>query len=117
MTKTENNYELKINTSKSLYEKLVAQSQQEGIDLELYINEILAAGVVEKAWDVLEYKYQNKGKSFNNNYNKSSNQNRKNYNNGGSRRGGLSHSKYQDIMENKSSFLEYVRNTDKKLNR
>jgi len=119
---------LRLRLSQSLTKKLKEQAADEGISLEEFVGELLAESVVLRAWEIVERKNAMKGHSQqgpgvnqrpNNNNNNSNNQ-------GGGNRGGqrgnnqsnkghrgMSHVRYQTIMDDKATFLEYVRSQEK----
>ncbi len=122
-------YEFSIVVGTSLGRKLIEQSEDEGLSVEQYMSELLAESVVFRAWELAERKIQMRGgnsqgnqqnpqhRGGGNNSNNSSNNNNRNKGGGGrNRRGGMSQSRYQNIMDDKATFLEYVRNQERKNN-
>ena len=118
---------LQISLSESLQKKLARQASEEGISTEEFISELLAESVVLRAWEIVERKNQMRGpsgnsnhsgnsrSSGNSNHNNQSNHNNRNNNNRGQNkhRGGMSQGRYQSIMDDKATFLEYVRNQER----
>ncbi len=118
---------LKIRLSESLVKKLKEQAADEGISLEEFVAELLAESVVLRAWEIVERKNamkgpsgqgQQQGRGYNQNpgQNKGNNNNQRsgNHNNQGNKgHRGMTHARYQTIMDDKATFLEYVRNQEK----
>lgn len=127
---------LRVRLSESLVKKLKEQASDEGISLEEFISELLAESVVLRAWEIVERKNAMKGPSGQgqgpmgggrNNYNNQSQGNKGNNQRGGGggtggtgggnqgNKGhrGMSQVRYQSIMDDKATFLEYVRNQEK----
>ena len=117
---------LRIPLSQSLFRKIKTQSEEEGISINDFVKELLAEGVVLRAWEIVEKKGQMRNpqgtapagsgnhRNSNNGNNKGSSGNGTQRNNGrhkGHR--GMSHGRYQSIMDDKATFLEYVRNQEK----
>ncbi len=108
---------LGIKLSQSLLKKLKQQAADEGLSLEDFVAELLAESVVLRAWEIVERKNQMRGSSNSHNHNSSSSGQRSgNHQQGrGNRKGhrGMSHGRYQSIMDDKATFLEYVRNQER----
>lgn len=109
------NGRLEISLSRSLMRQLGKQAAEEGVSVPELVNELLAEAVTLRAWEIIERKNQMRAQPLVSG-NRSGNHN----NNGGSnrnqRRGsgrGMSHGRYQNIMDDKASFLEYVRNQER----
>lgn len=110
---------LTLNLSRSLIEKIKRQAEEEGISIEEYVTELLSESVVLRAWEIVERKSHLSSVSgntggYNNHNNSSRNNNRNNRRNdrfGNNRR--MSQSRYNNLMEDKASFLEYVRNQER----
>jgi len=115
-------YEFSVVVGTSLGRKLIEQAEDEGLSVEEYMRELLAESVVFRAWELAERKIQmrggnSQGNQQNQQHRGGNNNNNNNRNNKGrNRRGGMSHSRYQNIMDDKASFLEYVRNQERKNN-
>ncbi|MCX6131722.1 MAG: hypothetical protein NTX25_22010 [Proteobacteria bacterium] len=123
----DNSEQLHIKLSRSLTRKLKDQAADEGIGLDEFISELLSESVVLRAWEIVERKNQMKGgpalgntrsnHSGNgqqqNRHNNSMNSNQRNNSNKSSGHRGMNHSRYQNIMEDKASFLEYVRSQER----
>lgn len=116
---------LQIKLSRALIRKLKDQAADEGISLEEFVTELLAESVVLRAWEIVERKSQMKGNSGGNSQpmgnNRGNNGNSAGPNNSGrgGNRGnkghrGMNPMRYQAIMEDKASFLEYVRSQERK---
>lgn len=114
---------LQIKLSRALIRKLKDQAADEGISLEEFVCELLAEGVVLRAWEIVERKNQMKGnpggQPMGNNRGNSGNVAGQNNGNRGGNRGnkghrGMNPMRYQNIMEDKASFLEYVRSQERK---
>ena len=123
-----------IKLSKSLFSKLKHKSQIEGISLEDLSSELLAEGLVLRAWEIMERKstMRNNSNGNGNNYSNNRSQHKQTYRNNNSnnnyRGRSSSHShghyngqngsgrrgNYQHILEDNANFLEYVRNQEKK---
>lgn len=113
--------EIKVKLSEALYRKLNQQAQEESLAIEELVRELLAESVVLRAWEIIERKNQMRGGSSNNPQTgrpQNSNHNNNNHNRGnnhrkGGHRGGMSQMRYNSIMDDKASFLEYVRNQER----
>lgn len=116
---------LRLRLSQSLTKKLKEQAADEGISLEEFVGELLAESVVLRAWEIVERKNAMKGHSPQGPSSHRPNSNN-NSNQGGANRGGqrgnnqgnkghrgMSHVRYQTIMDDKATFLEYVRSQEK----
>lgn len=107
---------LTVQLSSSLKEKLTRTAQDEGVSVEALVQELLAEGVVLRAWEIIERKSTmrgnsqpqqqggGQGRSFNN-----SQQPRNGNHNNGPRR----NQPNGNWMEDRAAFLEYVRNQEK----
>ncbi|MBC7660346.1 MAG: toxin-antitoxin system HicB family antitoxin [Chitinophagaceae bacterium] len=119
---------LRLRLSQSLTKKLKEQAADEGISLEEFVGELLAESVVLRAWEIVERKNAMKGhpqqgpnshQRPNNNPNSSTSQGGQNRggqrgnNQGNKGHRGMSHVRYQTIMDDKATFLEYVRSQEK----
>jgi hypothetical protein len=123
--------EITVRPSDSLFKKLKEQAEEEGLGLEEYCMELLAEAAVVRAWELVERKLTMRGgnagggnqqQQHRNNQNRhgnhGNNNNRRDNKGGGhNNRRGMSHSRYQNIMDDKATFLEYVRNQERKNNR
>ncbi|MBF0440908.1 MAG: hypothetical protein HQK54_03300 [Oligoflexales bacterium] len=115
--------ELRINLSRSLCKKIKQQAQEEGLTVNEYIMELLSEGVVVRAWEIVERKNQMRGQAHhsvhsqsNSSRNSASTGHVRGHNNsrkGLHHRGGMTPGRYQAIMDDKASFLEYVRNQER----
>lgn len=99
---------LEVRCSGSLRRQLRLQAEEEGVSVDELVTELLAEAVTVRAWEILERKNQMRAQpspsSGNRNHNRGPRK-------GG--RGGMSHGRYQNIMDDKASFLEYVRNQER----
>lgn len=128
-TKSENS-KLSLQISTSLHRKLLSKAQAEGVSIEEFASELLAEGLVLRAWEIMERKGAMRGQSSGG---QGANQGRgqqgrfrspQGQGNFGRRQGfGSSYSNngdnqqrsnYRNIMEDSANFLEYVRNQEKK---
>jgi hypothetical protein len=114
---------LSLKLSGSLHRRLVTKAQQEGVDVNDFAVELLAEGLVLRAWEIMERKqhvsrapqHGNSNHNHGNGGNRGFRDQKRNHNGGGgnNRRGGMSQSRYNSLMEDKAEFLEYVRNQEK----
>jgi hypothetical protein len=116
-----------LKLSDSLARKIREQAEEEGLSPDELAAELLTEGVVVRAWEIVERRITmrqgvgNKPQHANGNGNNNSSNNNGNMggqrNGGGrrhnNRRGGMSNNRYQNIMEDRASFLEYVRNQER----
>ena len=118
-TKTAENT-ISVKLSEALYRKLTKSAEEEGIDLGAFVTELLAEGVVLRAWEIVERKNAMRGDSAPNgnsnqggNFNRGNNGNNRHRNNNRQQRRG-NHQQNQGWMDDRASFLEYVRNQEKR---
>lgn len=109
--KQSNKNGLTINLSNSLLRKLSKQAEDEGVSLEDFVSELLAESVVLRAWEIVERKSQMRSTPSQNPNSRSGNSSGNSRNN--NRKGRMSHGRYQSIMDDKATFLEYVRNQER----
>lgn len=103
-----------VKLSQSLIKKITRQAEEEGISVNDFASELLSEGVVLRAWEILERKNQLRGSSSPSQGNHGrSQQNRGSGGRQKGHRGGMSHGRYQAIMDDKATFLEYVRNQER----
>lgn len=119
----ETDEELSLKLSRSLMRKIKSQAQEEGVSVNEYLTELLSEGVVLRAWEIVEKKTQLRGGAVpgmnQGGMNRMPQQQGRgggggqhgNHRKGGHR--GMSHGRYQAIMDDKASFLEYVRNQER----
>lgn len=130
---------LTINLSRSLYKKLKNKASVEGVSPQDLASELLAEGLVLRAWEIMERKSTMRQSSNGGNYNqggnrsghkqsyrngsqngynrgRSSNHSNSNYSNSNNNSGQNRRGNYQHILEDSANFLEYVRNQEKKNN-
>ncbi len=119
---------LRLRLSQSLTKKLKEQAADEGISLEEFVGELLAESVVLRAWEIVERKnamkgHQPQGPNSGGRPGRDNASNQGGGNRGGQRQQGqnqgnkghrgMSHVRYQTIMDDKATFLEYVRSQEK----
>jgi hypothetical protein len=118
---------LEIRLSRSLLRKIKDQALDEGLPLEEFVAELLSESVVLRAWEIVERKNQMRqsGGSSQGSQNRSSAHGNSHYQNqnhhGNQHHGrqhhrknrGMNHGRYQSIMDDKASFIEYVRNQER----
>ena len=126
-------HKIELSLSGSLYRKLLDKSKKEGVSFNELASELLAEGIVLRAWEIMERKNAMKGpnsspqgqqrnprqnynrnNSNNNNYSSSKGK----YRSGGNNFQGKPQKKYnkfsgQDMGDN-ANFIEYVRSQEKK---
>jgi predicted DNA binding CopG/RHH family protein len=103
-----------VKLSQSLIKKIARQAEEEGISVNDFASELLSEGVVLRAWEILERKNQLRGSSASSQGGHGrSQQNRGSGGRQKGHRGGMSHGRYQAIMDDKATFLEYVRNQER----
>lgn len=130
-------YVLTVRMSKSLYKKLQYTSQDEMVSLDDFACELLAEGLVLRAWEIMERKSamrgggpghgaphgnQRHGGGGNGNQRHGNHQGGKGGNNNRHHRQGSNrqntraqnHANTLNLMEDKAAFLEYVRNQERK---
>ncbi len=136
-----NEHMLNLRLPKSLYNRLRHMAGDEGVSLEDLAFELISEGSVIRAWEIVEKKSTMRSGSGNQQGNQQGNPNnsggsfryRQNRNGGGGGGGGgqrrsnnnnnnnnnnrRSGPNIHKLMEDKASFLEYVRNQEKKNNR
>jgi hypothetical protein len=130
---------LTVRISKALHRKLRDNAREEGVTMDELISELLAEGVVVRAWEIVERKQtmrggvgqgNNRGGQVNNNANgnvshgntqQGSQQSRIQFQQGGNpqaqkklQRQARQHANSMDLLQDKAAFLEYVRNQEKK---
>ena len=130
---------LTIRISKVLHRKLRDNAREEGVTIDELISELLAEGVVLRAWEIVERKHTMRGGSKQGNFSRNqqhsnvngnvasgntqqgSQQHRSPFQQGGNRqaqkklqRQARQHANAMDLLQDKAAFLEYVRNQEKK---
>ena len=111
-----------LSLSRSLAKKITDKARDEGISPQELACELLAEGLVLRAWEIMERKSTMRGESVGNYNNKGPNRPRDN--NKGPNRPRGNHNKGQkfnhnkggvhNILDDRAAFLEYVRNQEKK---
>lgn len=134
---------LTLHLSRALARKLRDNSREEGVTMEELAAELVAEGVVLRAWEIVERKATmrggnaNQGNQGNNNFNRGNNGSGNHANHGNNahsnqssppkhftpgnkmaqkklQRQARQHANAMDLMQDKAAFLEYVRNQEKK---
>lgn len=128
---------LTIRISKALHRKLRDNAREEGVTIDELISELLAEGVVLRAFEIVERKHTMRGGNHqqhrnpqNGNVNgnvghgntqQGNQQHRNQFQHGGNRqaqkklqRQARQHANAMDLLQDKAAFLEYVRNQEKK---
>ena len=133
---------LTLHLSRALARKLRDNSREEGVTMEELAAELVAEGVVLRAWEIVERKATmrggnaNQGNQNNNNFNRGNNGNGNNGNGNNAhsnqssppkhftpgnkmaqkklQRQARQHANAMDLMQDKAAFIEYVRNQEKK---
>jgi|688.fasta_scaffold146791_2 predicted HicB family RNase H-like nuclease len=128
---------LTIRISKALHRKLRDYAREEGVSIDELISELLAEGVVLRAFEIVERKQTMRGgnnqphrNQQNGNVNgnvahgntqQGNQQHRNQFQQGGNRqaqkklqRQARQHANAMDLLQDKAAFLEYVRNQEKK---
>lgn len=132
---------LTIRISKVLHRKLRDNAREEGVTMDELISELLAEGVVLRAWEIVERKHTMRGGNSQGNFNRNqqnlngnvngnvahgntqqgSQQSRTQFQQGGNRqaqkklqRQARQHANAMDLLQDKAAFIEYVRNQEKK---
>ena len=133
---------LTLHLSRALARKLRDNSREEGVTMEELAAELVAEGVVLRAWEIVERKATmrggnaNQGNQNNNNFNRGNNGNGNNGNGNNAhsnqssppkhftpgnkmaqkklQRQARQHANAMDLMKDKAAFIEYVRNQEKK---
>lgn len=122
------NTELTLTISKSLRKRLEHSAREEGVSVDDLISELLAEGVVLRAWEIVERKSAMRGGSQNQQQHQHQHQQRQgnNRHGGGNKQGNnkhgggrmnkrhAAHATSLNLMEDKAAFLEYVRNQERK---
>jgi hypothetical protein len=118
-------HQLTVNLSQSLMKRLQYTAMKEGVSVDDFVSELLAEGVVLRAWEIMEKKTtMRQGNAGAPNHPNQRNQPRPGNNNfrggGGNnfnrtgRQGQPPRKNFKNIMEDSASFLEYVRSQEKK---
>ena len=127
-------HKIELSLSGSLYRKLLDKSKKEGVSFNELASELLAEGIVLRAWEIMERKSAMKGPNSSpqgqqrnprQNYNRNNSNNNNNnysskgkYRSGGNNFQGKPQKKYnkfsQQDMGDNANFIEYVRSQEKK---
>lgn len=126
------NEKLELTVTSTLYRKLHEKSKKEGVTIDELASELLAEGLVLRAWEIMERKITMKSNSNSNSSSRNIRQNYRNHNHNSNRyrpnnntqfqgksknnpTQGQRRHKYgnQDIDDN-ANFIEYVRSQEKK---
>ncbi len=122
MVETKPSQTLQIPLSQSLIRKLTSKAQSEGVSMEELAGELLAEGLVLRAWEIMERKNTMRKSSApnssgpNNNNNKGANRNFGKNNQPNNRRQSLiprRPANYNNIIEDSANFIDYVRKQEK----
>jgi predicted DNA binding CopG/RHH family protein len=113
---------LSLRISQSLASKLKLTAREEGITVDELAGELLAEGIVVRAWEIIERKATMRGGNNPQNPNfVGGNRNNGNHaggpqnkNNRRLQKQSRQHSNAMNLMQDKAAFLEYVRNQEKK---
>lgn len=99
---------LTVQVSSSLKEKLARTAQEEGVSVDALAQELLAEGVVLRAWEIIERKSAMRGNT------QQQPQHRHPRHGNGNGNGPRRHQQAAgNWMEDRAAFLEYVRNQEK----
>lgn len=104
---------LTLQLTSSLKDKLVATARDEGVSVDALAQELLAEGVVLRAWEIIERKsaMRAQASSHHSGHNGNGNGNRHRGNGSSGPRRGQAGGNW---MEDRAAFLEYVRNQEKR---
>ncbi len=102
---------LTVQVSSSLKEKLARTAQEEGVSIDALAQELLAEGVVLRAWEIIEKKSAMRGNSQQQPQHRQQRHGNGNGNGPGPRR--HQNQPVGNWMEDRAAFLEYVRNQEK----
>ncbi len=115
---------LHLKVSKTLKDKLIMKAKSEGVSLEDFAGELLAEGLVLRAWEIMERKTamsKGSGNGNSNNHN-NNNQNKNRYNNNRHKRNNNNNNRRfnnnnngnfnGNTMDDKANFMEYLRNQE-----
>jgi hypothetical protein len=101
---------LTVQISAALKEKLARTAQEEGVSIDVLAQELLAEGVVLRAWEIIERKSAMRGNSQPSHHHHQQQHRPHRHGNGGGHR---RHQPNGNWMEDRAAFLEYVRNQEK----
>lgn len=97
--------------SKALLKKIEQKATDEGVTVTELACELIAEGLVLRAWEIMERKSAMRGTSSSNSYSKNNRyreqKGRRNFNRSNR------NEKNNNILEDRAAFLEYVRNQEK----
>jgi|GEM_PF-1218009 len=124
-SKQPESYTLNVRMSETLYKKIQQVARDEGVSTDDFACELLAEGIVLRAWEIVEKKSAMRGGNMGN---QPQNNQRHGHNKGGGHqgqgggnrgRGGHhkgrgNYSSSMNLLEDKAAFLEYVRNQEKR---
>ena len=115
---------LHLKVSKTLKDKLIQKAKSEGVSLEDFAGELLAEGLVLRAWEIMERKSamsSGSGNGNSHNNNKNHNNNNKNRYNNRHKRNNNNNRRFNNnnngnfngnTMDDKANFMEYLRNQE-----
>lgn len=96
-----------LSLSRSLSKKIADKARDEGISPQELACELLAEGLVLRAWEIMERKSTMRGESTGSYNNKGTNRPR-------DHKGRKFNKGNNNILDDRAAFLEYVRNQEKK---
>ncbi|MEY4630725.1 MAG: hypothetical protein RIQ81_845 [Pseudomonadota bacterium] len=127
---------LSLQVSKALRKRLELSAREEGVSVEDLASELLAEGLVLRAWEIVERKsamrgggsgqqqhqqQQRQGNTRQGHQGHGGGNNKQGHGGGGNKHGGgrmnkrhAAHATSLNLMEDKAAFLEYVRNQERK---
>lgn len=124
---------LSLNVSKALRKRLELSAREEGVSVEDLASELLAEGLVLRAWEIVERKsamrggtsggqqHQQQQRQGNTRQGHGGGNNKQGHGGGNNKHGGgrmnkrhAAHATSLNLMEDKAAFLEYVRNQERK---
>lgn len=121
--KTGETHTLNVTMSATLYRKIQQIARDEGVSTDDFACELLAEGLVLRAWEIVEKKSALRGSA-------PTHQHQHQHGGGGNQRHGKGHNQRRNnnkgrggygntlnLMEDKAAFLEYVRNQEKQRRR
>ncbi len=126
------NTSLSLQVSKALRKRLEHSAREEGISVEDLASELLAEGLVLRAWEIVERKSAMRGGGNPQQQQQRQGNNRQGHHGGGNNKQGhgggnnkhggggrmnkrhAAHATSLNLMEDKAAFLEYVRNQERK---
>lgn len=108
---SDNQQTIQLRVSQSLYRKIKQKAADEGVPVQELLSELIAEGLVLRAWEIMERKIAMRSSSSSHSY-KGNNR----YEQRGGRKNfgkGNRSEKHAHILEDRAAFVEYVRNQEK----